>query len=172
MREQSRAAIQPGPLPRGHGLTEVLGVPVDDDGDEQVETDHAIVLTLGGTVADFALPPDAQGVFQGVMGLTLVQSDLGPALHVGIEQPFDDEERALDAADFAERYGQLVPARVSCELLEQLTGWHDACHHGGSGPQHAGPVLDDKALADFTPDLTAQLYASVETALTVSVCYR
>jgi len=38
MRQQSWGAIQPGPLPRGHGLTEVLGVPVDNDGGEQVET--------------------------------------------------------------------------------------------------------------------------------------
>ncbi len=29
MREQSGSAIQPGPLPRGDGLTEVLGVPID-----------------------------------------------------------------------------------------------------------------------------------------------
>ena len=108
MREQSWVAIQPGPLPRGDGLTEVLGVPVDDDGGEQIEAGHAIVLPLGGTVADFALPPDAQGVFQGVMGLTLVQADLGAALHIGIEQPFDDEERTLHAADFAQREGQLV----------------------------------------------------------------
>lgn len=48
MREQSGIAIQPGPLPRGDSLTEVLGVPVDDDGSKQVETGHAVVLTLGG----------------------------------------------------------------------------------------------------------------------------
>ena len=50
MREQSRVAIQPGPLPRGDSLTEVLGVPVDDDGSEQVETSHAVVLPLGGSI--------------------------------------------------------------------------------------------------------------------------
>ena len=114
MRQQSGVTIQPRPLPRGHGLAEVLGVPVDDDGGEQVETGHAIVLPLGGTVADFALPPDAQGVFKGVMGLTLVQADLGPALHVCVEQPFDDEERTLDAANFAQRQGQLAPSEGLC----------------------------------------------------------
>ena len=69
MRQQSGVAIQPGPLPCGDGLTEVFGVPVDDDGGEQVETCHAVVLPLCGTVADFALPPDAQGVFQGELGI-------------------------------------------------------------------------------------------------------
>lgn len=43
MRKQSGVAIQPGPLTRRHGLTEVLGVPVDDDGGEQVEAGHAVL---------------------------------------------------------------------------------------------------------------------------------
>ena len=156
MREQRGIAIQPGPLPRGDGLTEVFGVPVDDDGGEQVEAGHAVVLTLGGTVADFALPPDAQGVFQGVMRFTLVQANLGPPLHVGVEEPFDDEEGALNAVDFAERQSQLVLARIGGELLEQLTGRHDACHHGCGSPQHAGPILDDKALSNLATDQAAQ----------------
>jgi hypothetical protein len=33
-----------------------------------------------------------------------------------------------------------VLARIGGELLEQLTGRHDARHHRGRGPQHAGPV--------------------------------
>lgn len=157
MREQSRVAVQPGPLPRCDSLTEVFGVPVDDDGGEQVETGHAIVLAFGGAVADFALATDTQGVFQGVMGLALVQANLGPSLHVGVEEPFDDEERALDAANFAEREGQLMLARIGRELLEQLTGRHHARHHGGSRPQYAGPVLDDKTLTDLATDQAAQL---------------
>lgn len=156
MREQSGVAIQPGPLTRGDGLTEMLGVPVDDDGGEKIETGHAVVLALGGAIPDFTLAPDAQGVFQGVMGLALVQAYLGPALHVGVEKPLDDEERALDTADFTERHGQLVLARIGGELLEQLTGRHDARHHGGGGSQHARPVLDDKALADLAADQAAQ----------------
>lgn len=63
MREQSLVAIQPGPHPRGDGLTEVVGVPVDDDGGKQIETSHALVLPVGGTVANFTLVADAQGFF-------------------------------------------------------------------------------------------------------------
>jgi len=44
-------------------LPEVLGVPVDDDGGQQVQPCHTVVLTFDGPIADFALPPDAQGVF-------------------------------------------------------------------------------------------------------------
>jgi hypothetical protein len=72
-------------------LPEVLGVPVDDDGGQQVQPCHTVVLTFDGPIADFALPLDAQGVFQGVMGLALVEANLGTTLHVGIKQPIDDE---------------------------------------------------------------------------------
>ena len=138
MREQSGVAIQPGPLPCGDSLTEMLGVPVDDDGGEQIETSHAVVLPLGGTVADFALAPDAQGVFQGVMGLALVQSDLGPALHVSVEEPFDDEEGPLDAADFAERDGQLVLAWIRAGKQHHFTifeqGFENTSFYYGPSP--------------------------------------
>ncbi|KRS11137.1 hypothetical protein XM53_18000 [Roseovarius atlanticus] len=91
------------------------------------------------------------------MRFALVQTDLGAALHVSVKEPFDDEEGALDAADFAKRHGQLVLARIGGELREQLTGWHSAGHHGGRGAQDAGPVLDDKTLADLAADQAAQL---------------
>ena len=34
------------------------------------------------------------------MGLTLVEADLGAALHVSIEQPVGDEECPFDPSDF------------------------------------------------------------------------
>ena len=46
------------------------------------------------------------------MGLTLVETNLGAALHVGIEQPVDDEERPLDPPDFLEGLSQLMLAGV------------------------------------------------------------
>ena len=74
------------------------GIPVDDDGGEQVEPGHAVVLALAGAVADFALTPDPERVLERVlervMSLALVQAGVGPALHIGVEQPVDDEERS------------------------------------------------------------------------------
>ena len=95
------------------GLAEVFGVPVGDDGGEQIEAGHAEVLAFGGAVADFTLAADAQGVFQGMMGLSLVETNLGAALHVGIEQPFDDEQRPFHPPDFLEGFGQRVLAGVT-----------------------------------------------------------
>ena len=95
------------------GLAEVLCVPINYDCGEQVQPCHAEVLGFGGAVADFTLAANAQGVFQSVMGLTLVQADLGTALHVGIKRPFDDEERPFYPSDFFEGFGQCVLAGIS-----------------------------------------------------------
>ena len=61
--EQVWLTVEAFAFSTGDGLTEVLGVPVDDDGGKQIETCHAEVLALGGAVTDFALASDAQGVF-------------------------------------------------------------------------------------------------------------
>ena len=125
------------------GLAKMLGVPIDDDGGEQVQPCHAEVLGFGGAVADFTLAANAQGVFQSVMGLTLVQADLGTALHVGIEGPFDDEERPFYPSDFFESFCQRVLAGIGCKFAQNLTGRHDARDHGCGAAQDVGPVGND-----------------------------
>jgi hypothetical protein len=97
--------VEPGAAAACDGPSEMLCVPVDDDSGEQIEACHTEVLAFGRPVADFALAPDAEGVFEGMMGLALVQTDLGAALHVGIEQPLDDEERALDPSAHSTEVG-------------------------------------------------------------------
>ena len=81
-------------------MTNVLGVPIDDDGGQQVQASHAVVLALGGSIADFALTANAQSVFQGMVSLPLIQTNIGASLHIGIEQPVDNEQRSLNAPNF------------------------------------------------------------------------
>jgi len=40
------------------------------------------MLALRCTIPDFPLPSDTQGIFQRMVGLTFIQSDLCAALHV------------------------------------------------------------------------------------------
>lgn len=82
-------------------------VPIDDDGGEQVQTSHAVVLTLGGSMADSALTTNAQGIFQSVVHHPLIQNNIGTSLHTGMKQPVDNEQRKLYASGFPE-----VPVRV------------------------------------------------------------
>lgn len=100
MGQQVWGAIQSDSAAIRDCVTEVFGVPVDDGGGQEVQPGHAEVLAFGCPVADFALAADAQGILEGVMGLTLVETDLCAALHVGIEQPVDDEKCPLDPSDF------------------------------------------------------------------------
>ena len=52
-----------GVFPLSDRFAELGGIPVNDDGGEQVEPGHAVVLALAGAVADFALAPDAERAF-------------------------------------------------------------------------------------------------------------
>ena len=62
-------------------MAEVFGVPKYDDGGQEVQPSHSVMLPLGGAVADFTLTPNPQSILQGVMGFAFVQSNIGAALH-------------------------------------------------------------------------------------------
>lgn len=62
MREQMVGRIESFATPGVDGLAEMQGVPEDDDGGEQVEAGDPVMLTLGGAIADLALPTDAQRI--------------------------------------------------------------------------------------------------------------
>lgn len=133
-------------------MAEMLGVPIDNDRGEQVEACHPEVLAFGGSVADFALATDAEGVFQGMMGRAFVQADLGAALHVGIKQPFDNEERPFDPSDFPQCDRKLMLPRICRELPQQLARGHDTRRHGGRAAQDVGPVCRDERFLDLAAD--------------------
>ena len=86
-------------FPLSDRFVEMGGIPINDDGGEEVEPSQAVVLALAGAVADFALASDAEGVLERVVCLALVQAGVGSALHIGVEQPVDDKERSFDPDD-------------------------------------------------------------------------
>jgi hypothetical protein len=65
-------------------MAKVQGVPVDDDGGEQVEAGDPVMLTLRRAVADFALTADAQGHFSAHDVPRLFEADLCTALHADV----------------------------------------------------------------------------------------
>ena len=130
MGEQMVGRIEAFAAPGLDGMAEVQGVSVDDDGGEQVEAGDPVVLALGGAVTDIALSADVQGVLQHVVRLALVEADLGAPLHAGVEDPFDDEQRALDPADLAQGCGQVVLARIGGEFAQDTARRDLAGAHG------------------------------------------
>ena len=73
---------RPDAFPRSDCFSEMGGIPVNDDGGEQVEPSHAAVPALAGAVADFALASGPERVLERVMSLALVQAGVGSALSV------------------------------------------------------------------------------------------
>ena len=136
----------------------MLGVPVDDDCGEQVQSGHAEMLAFGGPIADFTLAADTEGVLQSVMGLALVETDLGAALHVGIEQPVDDEERPFDPSDFPQSDRQFMLPGRGCELLQELAWGHRPRHQGGCAAQDIRPVRGDETVSDLAADQPFPLF--------------
>ena len=55
MRQKLWRTVETCAFSRCDGLAQVLCVPVDNDRGQQVEPSHAVMLTLGGVVTDFAL---------------------------------------------------------------------------------------------------------------------
>ena len=72
MRQKIGRAVEACTATGRYSLTKVLSVPIDDDGDEQVEASHAIVLALGRAIPNSALASDAQSVFQSMVRFALV----------------------------------------------------------------------------------------------------
>ena len=52
--EKIDRAVEPGFASGSDGVTEMECVPVDHDGGEEIQAGHAVMLSLGGAVADFA----------------------------------------------------------------------------------------------------------------------
>ena len=69
MRHELGGNGQAGAPSAGDRFAQPGCVPVNDDGGEQVEACHALVLALRAVVADLPLALDAQGVLPGAMGL-------------------------------------------------------------------------------------------------------
>ena len=121
---------QPDVFQLSDRFAEMGGIPVNDDGGEQGEPGHAVVLALTRAVADFAPAPNPEGVLERVMSLALDSS--GWCWPDAAER--SNEERAFDPSDFAESDGQFVLARIGRELSQRLARRKDAASQGWQQP--------------------------------------
>ena len=69
VREKLRRTAETRASLGGDCVAQAPGVLTDDDSGQQIETRHAVVLGLSGSIADFALTANATGIFQGVVCL-------------------------------------------------------------------------------------------------------
>ena len=83
------------------GPVEVNGIPERDCGRDQGQPGSAVPLVLEGAVAQFAKPVEEDGAGESVAGFTLVEDAARAASLLGIVEPVEHEQRALDAPDLA-----------------------------------------------------------------------
>ena len=91
MRQEFGRTVESSFSPLSDSHPKLLGVPIDDDGGQQVQTRDAEVLTFSGAIADFALPPDPQCALQSMVGLAFVETYLGADLVV-LDQNIDTSD--------------------------------------------------------------------------------
>ena len=85
------------------------------------------------------------------MRLALVQADLHAALEAGVHDPVDHEERAPDAADFAQTRRAFVLARIGGELFQDLARRNGACGDAGRDAQDVGQLRAMSTLLILAP---------------------
>ena len=94
------------------------------------------------------------------MGFTFIETDLGAALHVDIEQPIDNKKCPFDPSDFTQSDGKVMLTRMRSKLFQELAGRHDARHHGGNAAQDIWPVGRNRAFPDFATNQPLQFLRS------------
>ena len=90
---------------------EIDGVPMNDGADHEVEAGSPECLTVKGTITDFAALVEKDGALELVSGFALVEPGLTTPAQRRAGIPLDHEQRALDAAELAQRFGQIAGFR-------------------------------------------------------------
>lgn len=85
------------------------------------------------------------------MGFSLVQADLGATLHVGVQQPFNDEQRPFDPSDFAQCDRELVLSGVTVPFIGLCLTLCGAAILRGREADPLPAWIDDAIETDLAP---------------------
>ncbi len=136
----------------GDGAFEVAGIPQYDRGDEQVEAGGAVLLVLVGAVADLAEAVEEDGACQAVAGFALVELLTSRAPQLGVVDPVEREQRALQPSQLAQRRRHAVLPWVGGELAHDERRRHRAGADRGDDAQDLRPMGADEGHVDPSSD--------------------
>ena len=128
MRHKLRRAVKSSAFSCSNRLPEVLGVPVDDDGGQQVQPGHAVVLTFGAGVAGMLVGSFyAMGVvFARQIGMSVTEAALFMSVVVlgglGFQMP---------VGIMADKFDRRIV--MSCMLIGVGASWGFDCEWGAIG---------------------------------------
>lgn len=109
-----------------HGALQIDGVPQDDGGNQQIEAAGSIALILIGTIADFPESVEEHSPPQRILLVAFIESDMAAMAQLGVLQPVEREEGALELSQFTQRMGQTILAGIGSELAQNNRGRHRA----------------------------------------------
>lgn len=145
------------------GALQVHRVPQHDGCRHQVEAAGPVALLLEAPIPDFAEAVEEHRPGQGVTRLALVQPGMHAATQLDALQPVEDEQRALDPAQLAQRHSQAVLARIAAELAQHQRGGDGALLDRAGQAQDVVPmganVLDVQGAADQWAQRRVALHA-------------
>lgn len=144
-------------LPQMGGSTaEIDGVPMHDSADDQVEAGGPERLTVKGAIPDFAALVEEHGALELMSGFTLVETGLAAPAQWRARIPLDHEQRTFNAAEFAERFGQVAGFRRGRQPFEDRRGRDGARRNQRCQVQEIVPVLHNQSGVDGRSDMVRQ----------------
>lgn len=109
-------------------VVQVGGIPQRNRRNHQVQGHGVDVLIQPRAVANRTFSIETDRPFERVVRFAFVQADVDSPSELGVLQPLQREQSALNPADFAQRRGQGAVARIPRQLANE---------HGGT--RRAGP---------------------------------
>lgn len=145
----------------GRSSTEIDGVPVNDGTDDQLESGCTECLTVVGAIADFTALMEENGAFELVGRFTLIKTGLTAPAQSRARIPLDHEQGTLDAAEFAQRFGQVAGFRRGGQPLEDRRRRNRARRDRRGQTQEIVPMLQDARRVDGRADVIGQRWISI-----------
>ncbi len=140
------------PSQGGDGAFQVYGVPKGYGGNDQVESAGSVALVFEATVAQIALAIEEDSAGESVPGFAFVESNLHTPAQLRVFHPFQHEEGALDAPDFAKRGVEAVLSRVAREFAEDERCGHGPMSDGSGEAQDLFPLRADQFQVELAPN--------------------
>ncbi len=141
------------------GLREMAGrfvhvdrVPERDGGDDEVERHGPFLLGGVGAIMNASLRVGKYGPGQRVSRFALVEACMAFHAQVGVFDPVEHEERALDPADFTQGKVEPVLLAVRSKLAQDFRRFERLVADAGSEPHDITPMLPDHLFVDWPPD--------------------
>lgn len=134
------------------GTTEIAAVEKNDGGRDEVERCRAGLLVLQATVAKPPEPMEGDSAGQAVACLALVEFGGDRPAQIGVVEPAQREQCALDPSDLPKCRSKTVLLTIGGQLLQNQRRCDSAVAHRRDDLRNFGPMADDQVPTEAAPE--------------------